>query len=254
MAVLERVMQLQQSGVEESDIVKELRSEGVSPKEIYEALNQSKIKSELDRTEDPSVPEGMQESMKEYSPDAMSGMQQSTDPNVSYEEQPAEYAPPSPEEYVPDPNQASDGYQTYQQQPTDIETINDLAEQIVEEKNAKFKKDIEAINKFKENAEKDLEHLNQRLQKIENVFNELQVSILKKIGEYGENINNISKEMHANQDTFSKMLNPIINNKREQLKEPEKRAIPPITPTEQAQTQPKRALKNKDPGFEDYLR
>ncbi|MDP2946626.1 MAG: hypothetical protein Q8N88_00790, partial [Nanoarchaeota archaeon] len=71
---------------------------------------------------------------------------------------------------------------------------------------------------FKDSLSLEVEKINERITRIENVFNELQVAILKKIGEYGENIQNIEKEMNMTQNSFSKILNPLTDNIREMQK------------------------------------
>ena len=40
------------------------------------------------------------------------------------------------------------------------------------------------------------------------------MAIIGKIGDYGKDIQNISKEMHATQDSFSKILNPLADTIR----------------------------------------
>ena len=61
-----------------------------------------------------------------------------------------------------------------------------------------------------------------RLEKIENSFNELQMAILGKIGNYSQDLQNLSQELNATQDSFSKVLNPIIDAQREQPKSKER--------------------------------
>ena len=144
MAALEKVMQMQGQGMSESQIINALRQEGVSPKEVYDALTQSQIKSELSQNPGPEA---------EYETDNMKqSMNQEEQTNYAPEEyvpeQPQqeypEYQNPPVQEYAPEYQE----YQAPQQQTTDIETINEIAEQIVEEKSAELKKQVSEIRNF----------------------------------------------------------------------------------------------------------
>jgi len=136
----------------------------------------------------------------------------------SYQPATMPYTEQPPTESIPAPyqEQYEENYPEYQpQQPADIETINDIAEQIAEEKNVHLKKQISSLVGFKEEINSEIQRMSDRLTKIEGVFNELQIAILGKIGNYGRDIQNIAKEMHITQDSFSKILNPLTENIKE---------------------------------------
>lgn len=251
MATLERVMQMKQQGMLEPQIITALRQEGLNPKEINDALTQSKIKSELSQQPPeqfsgqgmmPSIVQKEQESQDdeypEYNPEEYK-------PEAStYPQYDTSLAQPSPQGY----------YQEYEapQQQTDVEAINEIAEQIVDEKVDEIKKQISSFKDFAGEVENEIERVNKRLEKLETNFGQLQMAVIKKIGEYGENIKNIADEMHQTQDSFSKILNPLTDNIRELQK---------ITsmqqPKKQKQENEKPASQEKkpmEPGFENYLR
>lgn len=255
MAALERVMQMRTQGLSESQIINTLRQEGISPKEIYDALTQSQIKSELSQA--PQIEYETEEMKPSMIQQEQPYPQEESyaDSSQTQQEQPeyAETVPAQQGEYYP---QYQEPIQ--QQQTTDIETINEIAEQIVEEKNIELKKQISEIKNFKEEAKEDIERLNKKVEKLENNYNELQIAIIRKIGDYGENIKNIATEMHETQDSFSKMINPLTDNIRELQKIT---GLP--TPSQQqasSQTIPQetkqeaRKTKRGQPGFEEYLR
>ncbi|MBD3252589.1 hypothetical protein GF386_02570 [Candidatus Pacearchaeota archaeon] len=287
MSTLDKVMQLKNQGQTDQQILNTLRQEGVSPREIMEAVSQSKIKTEINsqnpqqnqntsnQSQNPSAnqtgnspqpgayPAGQpnpttqqttsqqqntptQQIQSSYQPSTMSQnsgspqnqqvpqqqnqypYQQSTmstqetqetqqqNPQQQTEEysQYEDYQPPSDyrtQEYP----EYQEGYPEYSTTgSTDLETINDIAEQVVEERTASIKRQIDLFRKFREEAALAIEKLNQRLTKIENNFNEMQMAIIKKIGDYGDSINNISKEMRATQESFSKVLDPLTENIR----------------------------------------
>lgn len=258
MAALERVMQMQSEGLSESQIIDSLRQERVSPKEIYDALTQSQIKSELSQTPTFENETGeMKPSMTQQTPEAYSREESYVDSSQTQAEQPyPEYTEPVPptQEYYPQYQE----YQPPQQQATDIETINEIAEQIVEEKNTELKKQISEIKNFKEEAKAEIDRLNEKIEKIENNYNELQIAIIRKIGDYGENIKNIAAEMHETQNSFSKMINPLTDNIRELQKITgmptfnQQQTFSQPTPKETQQEQ--RKTKKTEPNFEEYLR
>jgi len=128
-----------------------------------------------------------------------------------------------------------------------------IASQIVEEKTKHFKKEISSFTNFKREIEEKTKQLDNRLTKIEGTFEELKLAIIKKIGTYGDDIKNLSHEMRATQNSFSKILDPLTDNIRElqnitgnksiSKEQTKKPAKTPITKTKKTKT-----------SFEDYLR
>tara|TARA_Y100000034_G_scaffold97974_1_gene119825 strand:+ start:2627 stop:3418 length:792 start_codon:yes stop_codon:yes gene_type:complete len=263
MAALERIMQMKQQGLSEPQIIDALKQEGISPREINEALSQSQIKSELE-PQDPTMP--MQENLI---PEQMPIQQQTTPGQFTQEipgaqmqqsimgtEAPIEQMPSQmPAQQMP-MQQEMPYYEEYQtQQATDIETINDIAEQIVEEKTDLIKKQVVSFARFKDELTMEVEKINERLSRIESTFNELQMAILRKIGGYGEDIKNIAKEMHDTQDSFSKMVNPLTDNIRELQKltgSSKSKKTRPRPKTKSGKGKKKSSKADLD--FEEYLR
>jgi len=270
MATLERVIQMKGQGISDAQIVSSLRQEGISPKEISESLSQSNIKMALTAEEPPiqmgneegQMDSSMQQSImtqerpvdeegyKDYSETSTAPAPVPTQA-ISPEQNPQAYP-----EYYPE-YQAQ--YQEYQPpQSIDIETVNDIAEQLIEEKTEKLEKEIAAFTKFREEVQFDVQKMNERLMKVETKFDELQMAIIKKIGDYGKDISNISKEMHLTQESFSKVLDPLTDNIR---------ALQEITgnnpmtksdnrPVQQQEPEQTRepALRKQKTDFESYLR
>ncbi|MGV8152369.1 MAG: hypothetical protein ACP5OG_04760 [Candidatus Nanoarchaeia archaeon] len=210
MGIIDRIAQMRQQGLSEPQIINSLKQEGFSPREIEESLSQSEIKYAIDdgeekKEEDSSF--GMQPSM----------MQSFGEEEARASDKPESY-PPSMQysEQYSQPQSQQDYYQGYQQPSgVDIDTVNELAGQIIEEKLMEIRKEMLSVFKIKEELDSELKTINSRIEKMENNFNQLQIAILGKIGEYGKNIQEISKEMHMTQDSFSKILNPLADNIRE---------------------------------------
>jgi len=263
MGTLEKVMQMRQMGQNDSQIIDVLRREGVSPKEIQESLSQSKIKSALSQ-EKMQPPQDYQETQPQERRQDYQQMQpsmmQAQEPQpfeVSQQfapamEEPMQQIPSSFQPSTMPSSQATESYQEHYPEYTpgsDIETVNEIADQIVEEKTAQMKKQMDSFTKFREEIAFDVEKINERLLKVENTLNELQMAIIGKIGEYGRDIQNISKEIHATQDSFSKILNPLTDNIRQMQK---------INDNENA-SRPRPKTRTEKPNkekanFEDYLR
>jgi len=286
MVILEKVMQMQQMGMSEQQIINSLQQEGISPKEISNALSQSRIKGAVNFSQDEEFPEidqpirniamqqnpRMQKSMmtnvqqqvqnypQEYSQNQDSQQNYSDQnylPNLPYQEtemsQEQTTMPEEYQQYYPDYQQQYTEYQP--QQSVDIETMNEIAEQISEEKSEKLKKEISSFTRFKEELSSEVARISARVDRIENVFNELQVAILKKIGSYGEDIKNISREMHTTQESFSKILDPLADNIKDLQRISGKETdADEEQSNETANENPRKSSKKQKMDFEDYLR
>lgn len=261
MALLERISTMKKGGKSSQEIIKTLGEEGISPRQINEALSQSDIKSAV------STEENMQPSIMQTTEQTIVGMPNSSEAiqNISasaapqyaqeegqqnYSPQPAEQEQYPPQAYNQDYAQGYDSSQNYSQQPqVDIETIRDIANQIIEESIDKLKEQLSSTGKMKTEINVKMQGIENRLEKVESIIQQLQFSIIKKMGDYGEAVSDISKEIRATQDSFSKLINPIMDKKRGiQEEQSEKKQ----NPTE------KKIRDNKTgksgASFEDYLR
>ena len=251
MSVIEQIDQMKQEGFKDSQIFQNLREQGFSPKQINEALEQSNIKSAVyndsqqqgemqpsimppvsQETEEPQFAEGAYSAAtEEYSSQQM--------PQESYGLEQPGYSGYS--EY---------GYQTAGAG-TDIETITEISHQIVDEKLEKIKKQIQEISKIKTELQSKTENIDERLKRIEMGIDRLQTTILGKIGEYWRGISDLKEEMHATQESFSKVLTPLSENmsRLRKIARGEK-----MTKTESERGKPKAKTGKKGDGFERYLR
>ena len=160
------------------------------------------------------------------------------------------------QEYYPSYEQ----YPPYEaQQAFDIETINDIAEQIVEEKLIVIKDQMRSMNRLGDELANEMQRLIKRIEKIENSFDELQSSVLRKVGTYGEDIKNISKELSMTQKTFSKIVDPLTDNIRKLREIAGEKPKSKETPKTKESSKPvKKEKSSRTPrnasSFEDYLR
>lgn len=283
MALLERINTMKQQGINEVQIINALKEEGISPMEINEAISQMKIKSAVSaegNAMQQSIMAQPQENAQGYAPSAYSPA-----PTQTYQEQyPAQPAPvyaaqstyqeqypqtAYPEQaYAQDQQYPAQEQQAYYQQGVDIETSRDIAKQVVEESMQKVKEELASLSKMKSDMKFEMQDIENRIVKIETIIQELQTSIIRRMGQYGESIAGISNEIKATQESFSKMINPILDKKRnmpqkEEEQEPQKieearenreenQEITRRNP--QNQEQSKRTSSSNGIGVEDYFR
>jgi len=127
-------------------------------------------------------------------------------------------------------------------------SINDISSQLIDEKTKHFKKEVTEFTNFKKESHNKLEELDKRLIKIEDTIEDLKMAIIRKIGEYGEDIQNLSNEMKATQNSFAKIINPLTTNAK---------AVQEKTTTQNPSTNNQTSKKTntkKADSFENYLR
>jgi len=265
MALLERITSMKQQGLSEPQIINNLQQEGISYSQINEAFSQSKIKSAIagntseDETLQQSVMSDATGNQTVGTPESMSqpGYDSPTPQypqgyDQQYQQQnypPQQY---SPEQYAY--SQPATEQQGYYQQSIDLETIRDISRQETDEAVKKIKEQLNSLEKMKIEMRFEMQDIENRLLRVESVINELQSAIIKKIGEYGTSISNISNEIRATQNSFAKIINPVIDKKRG-LESQEQ----PIQQTQQNIPKPQnkpapRNNNNSAVGVEDYFR
>ncbi len=213
MSILEQVMQMKEKGIPENEILGTLQEKGVAPKAIQDALSQAQIKQAVSEKEDsengppvpkPPVPSPYVPKTKEISEEEIYVPKpQETPKQESY----PQYPPEQPQQFYQQENYGS--YPEIEEDNTN--TLIEISEQVFSEKIQKIQKQVENFNEFKALAQIKIESSEKRLQRMENMIDKLQISILEKIGSYGENLGNIKKEMSMMQDSFTKMINPLAD-------------------------------------------
>jgi len=221
MGVINQIEQMKAQGIPEEEIARQLRQSGVSPKEIVDALNQIQVKNSVSTQNEmmntpPINDEFPQEEMPtiEEQPDYYSqGIQETQQAPQK------NYYTPSPREEPAMQMPQGEQQEYYEQQPTtqdysggfSTDTIIEIAEQIFSEKSQELQKQIKNLNEFSSLAQIKISETSDRLKRIESMIDKLQISILDKVGSYGQNIESVKKEMAMMQDSFSKALNPILD-------------------------------------------
>ena len=231
MATLDKVIELQKSGMSDTDISTQLQNDGVGPGEINDSLNQAKIKNAVSPPENAAQAPGqeMQASIMSNPPE-----QQAAAPTQPMAQeapaQPAAGQPPVPEVYPPQEGAPQDAYyqdtpQAYSQQDyyapqggMDTETISEIAEQVATEKLNEHKKKTGDMVSFRNSTEDKINDIDDRLKRIEATIDKLQQAIIGKIGEFGESNAMIHKDLDNLHGTVSKLMDPLIDNINEMKK------------------------------------
>lgn len=232
MGLIDKVTQLKKDGMSEREIITILQEEGKSPGEIMDALNQAQIKNAVSAEEE-NPTEGMTPSMMEDE-ESIVPIPEGTTKQVPQEEV---YTPqatiPVPQEqnyYTPqgreesfyegetyaDTNPAQENYteQSYEGEYSyNQDATIEIAEQVVAEKMKKFQIQLREAMEFRAIFESRILDLTERLTRMEKMFDKMQMTVIDKVSNYGENLNLIKKEMNMIEDSFAKVINPLMDKK-----------------------------------------
>jgi len=210
MGILEDVTSMSNSGISDEEIITSLREKGISPKEIKDAFNQLQVKNAVSDYDLGSAKNVFAAQTENYAQDQESYPQPGQDyspPGQNYSSAQQEYAP-------------QEGYGSYPSSGgVDANTIIEISEQVFSEKIKILQKDLDSFNEFKSLNQIRMENLNDRLKRMETVFDRLQLTILEKIGSYGQNLEVIKKEMNMMQDSFSKVIEPMVDKAEKRQEE-----------------------------------
>ncbi|VVB80110.1 Uncharacterised protein [uncultured archaeon] len=193
MGIIDQIQQMKSQGIPDDQIVENLKQQGVSPKEINDALNQAQIKN--------AVMGDQQMQNQNYPPEYPQ-----QDPYAGQQQYYQEGA--YPQQYTSDPY-------SQQQMPVssgiDANTVMEIAEKVFEEKIKKIEKQVSEFSEFKTLSQTKLDNLSERLKRMESLMDQLQIKILEKISSYGQNLEEIKGEMSMMEDSFQKMTNPLLD-------------------------------------------
>lgn len=230
MAPLDKVNQMKQDGMDESQMIGKMQNENHSPREINDALAQSKVKEAVTGGMQPSMMasqgQDQQQNQQAYNQQLPQGgphVQEVEAPNPEMNapmpKQGAEYEQAYADPY---PQQATAGYDNYsggggyadQGYTPSSDTISEIASQIISEKMKKANSTISSLKEVETLLTTKVEKIDQRLERIENIIDGLQTSLLRRSGEQEQNIADIKTEMQGMQEGFGKVLNPLIDIER----------------------------------------
>lgn len=210
MGVLDQVTLMRNRGQSDQEIINSLKDQGIPPKMIQDAMAQAQIKEAVARP----LTDGMQQSIMgtEEDPEEFQGAV-APQPEFSGIYSPQEMQQEQYQEYAPQEYGQQEYYQQegYAYAASDTGTLIEIAEQVFSDKIKKIQKQVDNLNEFKTLSDARLSNVEERLKRIEMTIDKLQLSILDKVGSYGEGIDSIKNEMSMMQDSFSKVINPFLD-------------------------------------------
>jgi len=180
-----------------TDIVLNLRSQGLSNNQIIQALQRSAYMPQ-------QIADAMAQADIKYNVASMPvmGAQETAAPSFAepaYAE-PAEY----PESAQPAAAMAEAGFS--------VESLQQLIEQIIEEKWEALVKDVSRIADWKEKVDSRITVIEQQIADIKSSFDKLHSAILEKIGEYDKTITGVGTDIRALETVFKKILPGFMEN------------------------------------------
>lgn len=216
MGTLEKIMQMKSRGISEPEIIESLRQEGVSPKEISDALNQASIKSavsddnKMEEQTPPPTP-NPNEQVPVQGQDTLVQNEYLVPPSdVPSQQETQEQIPQqdyySQEAYDPYSSAGMGGYETAVGYEGNSDTMIEIAEQVFSKKMKKFQKQLDDASELKALTETKINHISERLKRIESIIDKLQMTVLEEVGSYGKNLEGIKREMSMMQESFGKMI------------------------------------------------
>lgn len=167
-------------------------------------INQGQQTQEIGNTEQNYQESGQAQQAQQESP-------QQTQDYQGYEEYASQIPSPN-QEYYPQ-EQYNTGYGYDYASMTDTDTMIEIAEQVFTEKMKKTLKQVDELTEFKTLAESKIENISDRLKRIESQIDNLQITILEKIGSYGRGIDTVKKEMKMVEDSFEKVMSGLSAEK-----------------------------------------
>ena len=195
----EEAMDLNKRGLKKGDIVKKLEEKGYRPQQINDAFNQIDIKSGISGKypyEDVSHP-GMESSVLNLEEEAPSPTQME-------------------EREIPQQRQNISTPQIPQVTQRDYSAdTEELIEAVIEEKWQEFMDRLGDMESWKIRTDDDITSIKQEVIRLGKRFDNLQSSIVQKVGEYNQNIMDVNTEIKALERVFQNIIDPLTNNIKE---------------------------------------
>jgi len=196
MGALEQVMQLRGQGMSDEDISGTLQQQGITPKEITDAINQANIKNavtgEAGQDAPKTAPVATAAETGQYTQPANAGGYAPQTQDYSQQGAPQEYYEEAP-------------YGTGAAAGTSPDTMIELATQVFSEKIRKTSKVVDELTEFKTLAQVKLDNMEERLKRMEKIIDTVQIKILEKVGSFASEMQKTQKELNMVESTVGKM-------------------------------------------------
>lgn len=171
------VLQMQQQGFTNNQIVQSLQREGFEQSQIFDAMAQADTKKGVVQ---------------------MQGTQMPGEPQQPMAPGHAEYPPPPQHENLPDPSD-----------------FEEIAEKIIEEKWHTLADSVKKVTDWKDQTDARLTSMEQSLGSFKSSLDNLQRAIISKIEDYDKNLLSVGTEIKAMEKVFQKVIPTFTENVNE---------------------------------------
>ncbi|MBU2497101.1 MAG: hypothetical protein KJ767_03525 [Nanoarchaeota archaeon] len=234
------VLEMQKTGMNDGEIIRRLREQGYTDKDVNDAFNQARVKQSIRSDEFSEVPDAPMPSQRSpQEPTRMSGMPQGT-PRQMPEQGMNEFVPgPSqyPEQneqeydygqqqdynYYPETQPEQQEQQQYEseqeypgyEQGYTTEAFEEIAESIIEERWRAFMEKIGDVQGWKERVDREIDRIEKRIDKIDNSLMNIHAAMLEKVNEYGKGVKDLGTDVKAMERAFSGIMQPLMKHSKE---------------------------------------
>jgi predicted RNA-binding protein with RPS1 domain len=199
------IAEMRRYGYSDDQIIAYLQQQGISPKDIFDAINKLKVPAEKEKEEMPSI---------------MEAPAPTPTPTPTPTPIPTPTAPPAPT--APAPTAAPTIIPTVPfsqeapsiQVPTgyDVEALEAMIEGIIGEKWEILKRRIADIEELRKQIEAKILSIEERMKRVELNLDKIYLAILKRQDEQVKEIKAVGKEIDMLEEAFSKILKPLSEN------------------------------------------
>ncbi|MBW2999348.1 hypothetical protein KY339_01640 [Candidatus Woesearchaeota archaeon] len=196
---LEKVLNLRNQGLSNDQIIQTLQREGYKVDSIYHAISQADVKEGIE-----SVP------IKKLGETGDTMAEEAPTPPTEF---PTESVPP-PGEMPPagEPPMAEAFPPAAIPPESTTETVQEVAEAIINEKWSELIGSVNKIMEWKEATESRITKIEQKFADLEKNFDALHSGVLEKIGEYDKSVAEIGTDIKALEKVFQKILPGFMEN------------------------------------------
>ncbi|OIO81495.1 hypothetical protein AUJ84_00965 [Candidatus Pacearchaeota archaeon CG1_02_32_132] len=224
MTIFDEIRQMQSQGLVKDQMRDNLKAKGFSNKEVDEAMSQNEMKGAVEQ--EAEFPVSQEENQRRYESGGMvksilppeaednGGEMQQNQEYIPQAPQPQgiqEYSPQYPKESAPQAPQGYEEYQPYQSYSSgpSPDLITEISEQVLSEKLSPLRKSLEKTMELKNVLGSKIDYMEERLKRIEKTIDILQSSVLRKVGDYITDVQDIKAELIETQKSLSKVFPEI---------------------------------------------
>ncbi|MFT7615362.1 MAG: hypothetical protein ACI8Y7_000168 [Candidatus Woesearchaeota archaeon] len=183
---VDTIIQMRQQGLNNNQIVESLQKDGLSSSDIFEAMNLAEQRMQM-QTQPMQQPFGSP-GPTDMQPQSMLGSQMPPDP-----------------QFPPAGGGSGGGLE-------DDAQIEQLIEAVIEEKWKEIEGKVSKLVDWKDQAQQELEKIQQEIADVKGNFDSLQKAIVGKVGDYDKHLVEVGGQLQAMEKAFGKVLPQFTEN------------------------------------------